>query len=580
MIDHPVRVGRAERRLAVSACHLGPNGRLRQGLAGRVLLTKSVATTSPPARWILRKTEQLAPRVTLYSGIQAQRGGRTMAEPHHAGTTHHLRVLFEAGSVVGLSDRELLDGFASGRDEAAFTALVDRHGPMVQRVCGEVMGNFHDAQDAFQAKFLVLARHASSIRRRDSLASWLYGVALRVSASARSAAARRRVHERNRAALRADQVVEEETCGEIFGPLLHAELGRLPERFRAAVVLCFMEGRTYGEAAQVLRCPVGTIKSRLATARERLRRRLGRLAPASLPGSMRSEGADGSFAVPLPLPASLVEATVAAAVGRATAAAAARLASCALCSMFMSKLKLILLFSLAIGSLAGMALPLALGRVENWGPPVRSPESDQARARADGPQESGAASEVRTVFFRVIDQSTKQPLSGVKLKVLIDFKVVREHVTDETGRLVIPLPGGKFDYAIVTARKEGLVPMRVYLRRSNAPDLEIPRTYALAMGGGTSIGGIVRDESGLPIEGVSAKIAEMSPADGAREVFDVNAVSSRTDALGRWHIDVIPASMDLAQLQLSFSHPDFLSVFDSSRFQANSTPSNCAAAAP
>ncbi|MEJ7638925.1 MAG: sigma factor [Singulisphaera sp.] len=114
----------------------------------------------------------------------------------------HLETLFHAGTIVGLGDAQLLDRFASRRDEAAeiaFAALVERHGPMVLRVCREVLRDPHEAQDAFQATFLILARKSASIRRRDALGPWLHGVALRVSACARSAAARRRTHERRRA---------------------------------------------------------------------------------------------------------------------------------------------------------------------------------------------------------------------------------------------------------------------------------------------------------------------------------------------------------------------------------------------
>ena len=189
-------------------------------------------------------------------------------------TSHHLRVLLESGTVAGLSDGELLDRFTRERDEAAFTALIERHGPMVQRLCSDVMGNHHDAEDAFQATFLVLARHARSIRRPDSIASWLHGVAIRVSAAARSAAARRRTHERNRAALQVEQATVDEPGSDTLAAHVHAEVARLPDRFRGPVVLCYLEGRTYGEAAQLLQCPIGTIKSRLATARERLQRRL------------------------------------------------------------------------------------------------------------------------------------------------------------------------------------------------------------------------------------------------------------------------------------------------------------------
>jgi Sigma-70 region 2 len=120
-----------------------------------------------------------------------------MGDIDQARAGSHLRLLFEAGTVTGVSDRELLERFVSRRDELAFTALVERHGPMVGQVCHAVLRDRHDAQDAFQAAFLVLARSAGSIRRRDSLASWLYGVALRVAARARTASARRRAHERN-----------------------------------------------------------------------------------------------------------------------------------------------------------------------------------------------------------------------------------------------------------------------------------------------------------------------------------------------------------------------------------------------
>src|SRR4051794_41651772 len=111
----------------------------------------------------------------------------------------HLHTLYNVGAIGNLTDGQLLERFTSGRDEsveATFTALVDRHGPMVLRVCQQVLGDSHDAQDAFQATFLVLIRRAGSVRNRDSLASWLYGVAHRVARRAKADAARRRAHER------------------------------------------------------------------------------------------------------------------------------------------------------------------------------------------------------------------------------------------------------------------------------------------------------------------------------------------------------------------------------------------------
>jgi RNA polymerase sigma-70 factor (ECF subfamily) len=182
-----------------------------------------------------------------------------------------LQTLFDAGTVAGLTDGELLDRFETRHGETAelaFAALLERHGPMVYRVCRKVLGDVHDAEDSFQATFLILARNAGSIRRRDALGPYLHGVALRVAACACSAVARRRRHEL-RYAERAQAATFSQGIDEI-GPALHEDLGRLPQRLRAVAVLCILEGKTYAEAARLLDCPIGTIMSRLAEARRRL----------------------------------------------------------------------------------------------------------------------------------------------------------------------------------------------------------------------------------------------------------------------------------------------------------------------
>lgn len=206
--------------------------------------------------------------------------------------TRYLSILFESGTAIGLSDRDLVERFAARRGEqdqvaeAAFTALVSRHGPMVFQVCRAVLGDRHEAEDAFQATFLVLASRARSIRSGDSLGSWLYGVALRVASRARSRATRRKHHERRRAEMTETKIEDANGSPLLDGDLarvLQEEIGQLPEKFRAAVVLCYLEGLTHEMAAGELDCPVGTIRSRLATARERLKRRLTRrgVAPAA-----------------------------------------------------------------------------------------------------------------------------------------------------------------------------------------------------------------------------------------------------------------------------------------------------------
>jgi RNA polymerase sigma factor (sigma-70 family) len=150
----------------------------------------------------------------------------------------HLETLFRVGSFTGLPDGALLERFAAGPPdiaEVAFTALVERHGAMVRRTCRQVTGDHHDAEDAAQATFLVLARSARSIRSTDSLSAWLYGVACRVSARANADAARRRARERRAAGLAADASPRHEPWLEV-----HEELARLPERYRLPIVLCYL----------------------------------------------------------------------------------------------------------------------------------------------------------------------------------------------------------------------------------------------------------------------------------------------------------------------------------------------------
>ncbi|MFO0951835.1 MAG: RNA polymerase sigma factor [Isosphaeraceae bacterium] len=184
--------------------------------------------------------------------------------------------LFRCGTASGLSDGQLLELFASRHDEAAeaaFATLVERHGPMVSKLCGRLLSDPHDAQDAFQATFLVLMRKASSVRRRESLAAWLYGVARRVSVRARSDSARRKAVE-DAAARDRPSVVDRGT--DERDRELWEEVDRLPAPAREAVVLCYLEGLTHEQAAARLGWPVGTVRSRLARARDRLRDRLER----------------------------------------------------------------------------------------------------------------------------------------------------------------------------------------------------------------------------------------------------------------------------------------------------------------
>jgi RNA polymerase sigma factor (sigma-70 family) len=174
-----------------------------------------------------------------------------------------------------LTDGELLQRFAVQDDQWAFAALMHRHGPMVLGVCQSILQNVQDAEDAFQATFLVLVHKSRAVVKPDSVASWLHGVAYRLALKARAEAARRRTHEKQ-AVTAPTREPQEEVIWRDLRPILHEEVARLPERYRLPVVLCYLEGKTNEEAAQLLGWPKGTVQSSLARARERLRARLAR----------------------------------------------------------------------------------------------------------------------------------------------------------------------------------------------------------------------------------------------------------------------------------------------------------------
>jgi RNA polymerase sigma factor (sigma-70 family) len=173
------------------------------------------------------------------------------------------------------TDGELLERFAHHQDEPAFAALVRRHGPMVLGVCRRVLHDEHDADDAFQATFLVLARQAGCIRKAESVASWLYGVAYRIALRSRAQAARRRKVEGQAVAM-AEHDPQAELAWRELRRVLDEELHRLPAKYHAPLILCYLEGKTNTEAARELGWTKGTVSGRLARARDLLRERLSR----------------------------------------------------------------------------------------------------------------------------------------------------------------------------------------------------------------------------------------------------------------------------------------------------------------
>ena len=272
-----------------------------------------------------------------------------------------LRTLFNVGAIGALSDGQLLERFTTGRGEPrelAFAALVERHGPIVMRVCRSVLHDENAAEDAFQATFLALARKAGSLWAQDSLAPWLHQAAYRAAVHDRSATIRRRSHEHRVAALRPASMAPPQNGKDVdLEKIIHEEIDRLPGRFRVAVVLCDLEGRTHEQAARHLGCAVGTVKSRLARGRKRLR---GRLVRRGVAPAIALTAASAGGAARAALPTGLAESTVVyAATASAVPTSVAVITEGVLKSMFLSKVKLVMTVAAVVAALAAGAIALA-----------------------------------------------------------------------------------------------------------------------------------------------------------------------------------------------------------------------------
>jgi RNA polymerase sigma factor (sigma-70 family) len=349
-------------------------------------------------------------------------------------------------------DRDLLEQYAGSRDEASFTALVRRHGPMVFAVCRRLLRHQQDAEDAFQATFLVLARKVDSIRKQDSLASWLYGVAYRLAVRARQQQASRRSHE-----TRGDHVPQTDPQAGAalreFTAALDAELAGLPDALRSALVLCYLEGKTQDEAAARLGWSKSTLRRRLDRGLALLRSRLTRRGLALSAGLLAVAVFQGS--APAAPPAALVKATATAALqfgaGRAAAAVSARavaLAEGGLKTMLLTKLKtvaiLLVVLGLAatgVGALAhsaGTGVPPEEARqVKRIPPPpndTTTPPSPAAEKPPPGTLPAGAVARLGNG-----DQWFDGQVSLVAFSP--DGKLLARAPGDDTIRLVDPVTG-------------------------------------------------------------------------------------------------------------------------------------------
>jgi RNA polymerase sigma factor (sigma-70 family) len=331
----------------------------------------------------------------------------------------HLRGLLTEQRCRDESDEQLLHTFVMRREESAFAILVRRHGPMVFNVCRRVLGHVQDAEDAFQATFLVLARKAASLRKRTALASWLHGIAYRTALKAKQSAARRRKYEAQASPQPVDNPSSELLWREVQ-TLLDEEIARLPDVYRNVFVLCHLESLSRAETARRLGVKEGTVSSRLAEARKRLQQRLARrgltLAAALCAGAWTAEA---TAAMSCTLMRTAIHAAIEVAAGQTVAsvvsAPVAALVEGATQTLFASKVKLAAILLVVAGLVTvgvGSQLHRAFATPAREEKPATAPAPKIDKAKSEKP--AAAKDEQLTVHGRVLDPEGK-PLEGARV---------------------------------------------------------------------------------------------------------------------------------------------------------------------
>ncbi|APW61684.1 sigma-70 family RNA polymerase sigma factor [Paludisphaera borealis] len=397
-------------------------------------------------------------------------------------TLRQIRTLYATGAAGGLSDGQLVERFLDrdGLDrEDAFSALVHRHGPMVLAVCRRMLASPADADDAFQAVFLVLARKAGSLRRVDRLKPWLYGAAVRTARESRRRSARLRVRE-------GGGLDHEPPCPALdpdlfeLRALLDEELDRLPGRFREPLLLCELEGASRQDAARRLGLPEGTLSSRLARGRSLLRDRLARRGVAL--------GA-GVLAMSLDGPATAgptVAATVRLALNFAARGAAAGTVPTALASLAEGVLPMVATFKLKTVLAAALALGLAACLSAGLASQPPDPPPAPAIAEAETKPEPIAARGL------VVDESGAA-VAGAEVRFAAYSILEVRGVTGPDGGFALPIPGGRVDgrpllartsdgrklgateYGYNLSRAEAVAPVRIVVKPGRPVDVRVTR---------------------------------------------------------------------------------------------------------
>jgi RNA polymerase sigma factor (sigma-70 family) len=510
--------------------------------------------------------------------------------------------LFSDGSATGASDTQLLRRFAAERNEGAFAALMARHGPMVFTVCRGVLRDSIDAEDAFQATFLVLARKAGSAWAEGQLGGWLHRVAYRIAVRASIDAAGRRRNERLAAEVAAMEFSQVNSDDELQ-PALHEELARLPAKLRVPVVLCYLEGLTHAQAALQLRCGEATVRRRLAGARDRLRNRLVRRgfapAAAALVLSINREAQA--------VPAAVVEATLRAAVRVAAGEAVAVVAGARLAgftragaTIMTGSWKATTAATLSVAAIASLAVvigaglaptqPSTAGAVAVTKTQPQTVKKPQAQA---GSAERSKSSKKHTIKGMVLALDGK-PLPGAEVFWLGHprFEPVanamprrfKEKPEDFSKKLALATTdaGGRFEIAAefdskaftgreVVVKATGLgIASRVFFDEAVSEGADAKEALKFRLRKPVTIEGRLLAPTGAPARGVKASLEFFTGGEKDLEMDGVSVGGAgednefrpeywpkpwTTDSDGRFRIEgVVPEKM---VARLHFRHPDF-----------------------
>jgi RNA polymerase sigma factor (sigma-70 family) len=374
---------------------------------------------------------------------EAPWGKKPMARCVNELSVRQINTLFRVGAVGGLTDRELLEQFLAGDEaELAFAVLVERHGPMVRSLCRSLLGDFHEADDAFQATFLVLARRAGSIRDKEALASWLYRIAYRLCLRIRAEAKRRRALSQHLA----ERAQYESTTGSQppieHMPELFEEVARLPDRYRAPIVLCYLEGQTHEQAARSLRCPLRTVQTRLLRAKAKLRSGLERRGLAPTIGLLTAgiATAESSAAVAPALPAALAESTARAAAQFAATEAAGMIGTTIL-SLADQALRALLWSRLKQG--AGLTISLMLGVAVTFFTLFAAEKQPNQPVKTILADEKKPNAPLKAITGRVVDTQGR-PIAGAQVWMPVKFdesdRSTARATTDANGHYTLAAP--------------------------------------------------------------------------------------------------------------------------------------------